>query len=285
MSPPQLVLSVLPARGSVYLEPGHRPARGFWPELHSSFRKYGSRPREGSRTPATAPPGSPLASLTLVKIRCSPKLYMRPNCKGVGFPCSRLDSSLSARPCGLSSSAVHRELSPTASFSRELCASSRVLRQAARPLRSASHGVLFPHRGVSSWRPLIARGSHAPSFRSVRDVSHVLDGLLRQKPCGLVSSRNHVQGSPYRGLSLFAEPYRVSPADSCPRDVERTRLRCDPRQRTRPRLQGLAPRVECGVDQSRLKLQPIRAPPGLLLLRVLSLRTVRTLSRPLRPRP
>jgi hypothetical protein len=210
---------------------------------------------------------------------------MRPDCRDIGFPAPASSETFRPHPCGVSPSAVRHNLAIMASFSRELCASSRVLRQAARPLRSASHGVLFPHRGVSSWRPLIARGSHAPSFRSVRDVSHVLDGLLRQKPCGLVSSRNHVQGLPYRGLSLFAEPYRVSPADSCPRDVERTRLRCDPRQRTRPRLQGLAPRVECGVDQSRLKLQPIRAPPGLLLLRVLSLHTVRTLSRPLRPRP
>jgi hypothetical protein len=29
---------------------------------------------------------------------------------------------------------------------------------------------------------------------------------------------------PYRGLSLSAEPYRVSPAVSCPRAVEHTRL-------------------------------------------------------------
>jgi len=121
----------------------------------------------GSRTPATAPPGSPLASLTLVKIRCSPKLYMRPNCKGVGFPCSRLDSSLSARPCGLSSSAVHRELSPTASFSRELCAFSRVLRQTSCPLqprktlrppgsqRAPPMGFQVPHRDVSFRRLLM----------------------------------------------------------------------------------------------------------------------------------
>jgi hypothetical protein len=29
---------------------------------------------------------------------------------------------------------------------------------------------------------------------------------------------------PFRGLSLAAEPYRVSPAASCPRAVERSRL-------------------------------------------------------------
>jgi len=55
------------------------------------------------------------------------------------------------------------------------------------------------------------------------------------------------------------------------------------RQRSRPRLQGLAPRGECGVDQCRLKPRPIRAPLGLLLLRVLSPRTMGAPSRPLRP--
>jgi len=33
-----------------------------------------------------------------------------------------------------------------------------------------------------------------PCLRSVLDVSHVLDGFLLQAPCGLISSRYHVQG-------------------------------------------------------------------------------------------
>ena len=33
---------------------------------------------------------------------------------------------------------------------------------------------------------------------SVRDVSHVLDGLLRHVPCEFVSPRNHVRDSPFR---------------------------------------------------------------------------------------
>jgi len=41
----QPVLGVSPVRGSVCLGPGHRPARGFWPEPPPSFRKTGSRPR------------------------------------------------------------------------------------------------------------------------------------------------------------------------------------------------------------------------------------------------
>jgi hypothetical protein len=44
-SPLRLVLGVSPVRGSVCLGPGHRPARGFWPEPPTSFRKTGSRPR------------------------------------------------------------------------------------------------------------------------------------------------------------------------------------------------------------------------------------------------
>src|SRR5437762_12594930 len=56
-------------------------------------------------------------------------------------------------------------------------------------------------------------------------------------------------------------------------------------QRIRPRLQGLAPRGECGVVRNRLKSRSIRAPHGLLLLRVFSPRTVEAPSRLLRPRP
>lgn len=104
-----------------------------------------------------------------------------------------------------------------------------------------------------------ARSSHAPGSRSVRGVSHALDGLLRHLPCGFVSPRSHVQGLPYRGLSLSAEPYRVSPADSCPLAVRRARLRFDPRQRPPRRLQGLAPRGECGAGERQLA--PDRSAP------------------------
>jgi len=37
---------------------------------------------------------------------------------------------------------------------------------------------------------------------SVHDVSHVYDGFLRSRPCGFVSPRSHVQGSPFKGLFL-----------------------------------------------------------------------------------
>ena len=71
---------------------------------------------------------------------------------------------------------------------------------------------------------------------------------------GFVSPRCHVQGLPFRGLSLSAEPYRLSPAESCPLAVGRIGLRFDPRQPLRPRLQGLAPRGECGAGRDGLGL-------------------------------
>jgi hypothetical protein len=39
-----------------------------------------------------------------------------------------------------------------------------------------------------------------PHLSSVLSVSHTLDGLLPAEPCGLISSRSHVWGSPYKGF-------------------------------------------------------------------------------------
>jgi len=170
-----------------------------------------------------------------MKVRCPSKFCMRTNCRGVGFPCSRHGSDFSVRPCGLSSSAVHPGLSPEASSFRELYAFSRVLRQTSCPLCPEKPCGLPEAKerlpwGSTSLIAASASGVHSypgipsPELRSVLDVSHVHDGLLRQKPCGFISPRCHVQGLPYRDLSLTAEPYRVSPADSCLRAVERGRL-------------------------------------------------------------
>src|SRR5512141_655484 len=122
------------------------------------------------------------------------------------------------------------------SSSRELYAFSRVLRPACCPScliesceptdrpKSASHGVHVPHRDIDRRRPPLRRESrphgHVPSstFPTSSTVSSAT--CLR----GLVSSRCHVQGVPSRGLSLSAEPCRVSPAVSCPPAVERARL-------------------------------------------------------------
>lgn len=133
-----------------------------------------------------------------------------------------------------------------------------VLRPLERPT-SASHGVLVPHRGINQRRPPPGRESqphrHVPSSAFLTPSTVCSATSL----CGLVSSRCHVQGLPFRGLSLCTEPYGVSPAESCPLAVERTCLRFDPRQPVRPRLQGLAPRAECGADRGCL--DPDRSAP------------------------
>jgi hypothetical protein len=80
---------------------------------------------------------------------------------------------------------------------------------------------------------------------SALGVSHALDGLLRYRSCEPVSSRCHVQGFAFRGLSLAADTFRISPNLSPP-VVGQSSLRCDPRQPFCPRLQGFSPRCECG---------------------------------------
>ena len=160
---------------------------------------------------------------------------MRPNCRGHRVPCSRHALGISAGACGLSSSAVHRRLAPATSSSRELCASCRVLRPATcspclkkvlRPSRSTGERLPWgsvPHRGIDRRRPHTP-GNPSPDFvpsSAFLTPSTVCSATgLR----GFVSPRSHVQGLPYRGLSLTAEPYRVSPAESCPLAVGRHSL-------------------------------------------------------------
>jgi len=182
---------------------------------------------------------------------------VRPDCGGIRVPRSRHELGLSTVPNGFSPSAVRRSLAQAASSSCELSVSFRVLRPAACPpypekpcgLPEAEERLPsgpLPHRGTS-WRRPHEHGIPTPhpvpssTFLTSPRVCSATD------LCGLVSSRSHVQGLPFRGLSLSAEPYRVSPADSCPLAVERNSLRFDPRQPPRPRLQGLAPRDECGA--------------------------------------
>jgi len=190
---------------------------------------------------------------------------MRPDHEGAEFLRSRLDLDLSAVPCGLSPSAVHRKLSFAVSSSRELCASSRVLTTFDLPLvhpklpcghlrcRGAPPLRFVPSSRRHRRRPLIPRVLF-PRFCSVLDVSHVLDGLLRHQLCRLVSSRCHVQGLPSRGLiplhgAVPGFPGRIMP--SC----RWTNSACGLTRAstTRPRLQGLAPRGEFGAQRDRLK--------------------------------
>jgi len=137
------------------------------------------------------------------------------------------------------------------------------LRQTACPSRfrskSASLGVPLPHRDLSLRRPP-PPGDPPPGFVPSSAFLTPSTACSATCLCGLVSSRSHVQGLPSRGLSLSAEPYRLSPADSCPRAVQ------TPAPLTSACALGFrafTPRGECGVDQRRLELRPIRAPPGL----------------------
>jgi hypothetical protein len=215
---------------------------------------------------------------------------MRMDCGGVRVsPLPQKEASyVSDGPRGISPSAVHRQRELAVSSSLELVASFRVLRPAtclAGPttsrraeLRSASLGVPLPHRGTSKRRPPM-RGIPDPALSSVLGVSHALDGLLRHLPCGFVSPRSHVQGLPYRGLSLarsrtgFPRPVhallalRVAAFD----------------QLTTPSPSGLCspPRVRC--RSRRVGPRPIRAPRGLQLLRVFPPCNVGMPSHPLRP--
>jgi len=63
-----------------------------------------------------------------------------------------------------------------------------------------------------------------PFGLSALGVSHALDGLLRLRSCGFVSSRCCVQGCSFRGFSLAADPFRISPVVSPPA-VEHSSLR------------------------------------------------------------
>jgi len=125
-----------------------------------------------------------------------------------------------------------------------------------------------------------------PALSSVLGVSHALDGLLRHLPCGFVSPRSHVQGLPCRGLSLarsrtgFPRPVHALLA------LDAKSLRCDPRQPLAPSTSGLSlPAASAVASGTCLGFHPLRAPPGLCLLRVFPPRTAETISRFLHPRP
>jgi len=119
-----------------------------------------------------------------MKVRCPTECCVRPDCEGDWFPRSRLDLDVSAGSCGLSPSAVRRKLAFTVSSSRELPASSRASAtdlpfslslEERLPWGSAPSSRHRPAASTSARRP-------TPGLRSVRGVSHALDGFLRHKP-------------------------------------------------------------------------------------------------------
>jgi hypothetical protein len=145
------------------------------------------------------------------------------------------------------------------------------------PLQSTSRsrlpGLLTP--GASRGVPSLFATSTGRSFHgapiphgSVLDVLHVLDGLLHPRPCGFVSPRCHVQGSPFRGFpSRAAVLPRRQP---CPRAVvDRPLLKVAPQRHELPtRPQGLVPRENPSSRSSGFSRRPdpipswVSPPPG-----------------------
>lgn len=164
--------------------------------------------------------------------------------EALGSPAPAMDSLFPADLCGLPATPA-----PVPSLVRvhpltSLAPSSESLSPLAGPWtlrpRSSSPGVSFPiatsTEAVHLWR--VSRAH----LRSALDVSHVLDGLLLLRPCGLISSHSHVRDSLFRGFPH----HPAAPAHR--RNVPSCRLAPVPatgfpqqRQPPAPRLQGFDP--------------------------------------------
>jgi hypothetical protein len=161
------------------------------------------------------------------------------------------------------------------------------------PLQSSSFSTL-PHLSVRNaflGVPIVLFATSTGSVHTVAsqghslavlDVSHVLDGLLRSRPCGFVSPHCRVQDFPFRGsflmhsrstLSVSLFPLAVGAV--CLQAV--TRLR----QLASPRPQGFSPYMNPLPSRWCLVTVPARSPPGFLLLQVLTFDVVGMPSHPL----
>src|SRR5437870_2651201 len=186
---------------------------------------------------------------------------MRPNHGVIGLPRSRLNLGLSTGFCGLSSYAVHRKLAFTASSSRELFASSRVLRQTTcSPYLKRPCDLPIDRRAPPLGSP--------PSSRRQPAASTIRPGFPSRtlfRPRRFSRPRRFAPPPAFAGLFHPAATSRVCPTGVCPSPRSRTGFprprhallpldaaACD--QRLRPRLQGFAPRRECGVGRSGLGL-------------------------------
>jgi hypothetical protein len=147
---------------------------------------------------------------------------------------------------------------------------------------STSHGVPLP---IAASEDRIHSHGKLPRLplRSALRVSHPLDGFRPDLPCGLISCRNHVRDSPFRGFpSRAAVPAlrRAVPSCRCARLAYRSE---DRRQLHTPRLQGFR---HPGIRSSPARVLPrtgARSPPELHLPRVFSPFAMATVSRHLLP--
>jgi len=194
---------------------------------------------------------------------------MRTTGRGIRFPAPGTPSAFQPEP-PVSLRPPSTPPFDDASSSRELSASSRVLRPATCPsylnmaLRpterptSASLGVLVPHRGINQRRPPPGRDP---------------DPTVMFRPRRFSRPRRFAPPPAFAGLFHPAATSRVCPSGVCPSPRSRTGFpppvhalvtlnapACGcPLQPVRPRLQGLAPRDECGA--ARGCLDPARSAP------------------------
>jgi len=167
------------------------------------------------------------------EVRCSAECCERRGCGAIGFS-APARHRLAPEPTGFLTAVprllrngfiLPRACRPLQSETPAACPASRperALRPGRSVGRSASLGVPSLFATSAGGVHLRARrlaatttdvpGATSPALRSVHGVSHAHDGLLRHRPRGFVSPLSRVQGSPFRGLSLSAEPCRVSPA-------------------------------------------------------------------------
>jgi hypothetical protein len=208
--------------------------------------------------------------------------FISGRCSGlIGLPTPARTSPFPTGPA-----VFHRLPSPTAfavgSSSPELRASFRVLRFVpAPPLSSRSPflGVCPPLRYQTAESTYASIPS---SLRSVHRVSHPLDGLLLHRPCGSISPRNHIRGSPFRGFpSDTAAPPRRWHVPSCRLAVPPTACLRKRRQNHGPSSRALI-RIGVRCVVQGFSLYDTRSPPELHLLQVSRTSVVSPPSRRLR---
>ncbi len=192
-------------------------------------------PPEVPASPAAARPGLPRPALPLMDLVLPGVLYAHelrghwvPRSRhGLGFSPWPSRSLFVRRPLHLSMKFHSPASSPPPAESCGLHAALRAwLNLATQP-----NSRRAPPMGSSSLIATSAGGVHHSAGNpdpavKVPSSTFLTSSTVSSATClrGLVSSRCHVQGLPFRGLSLAAEPYRVSPAASCPLAVERSRL-------------------------------------------------------------
>jgi hypothetical protein len=193
----------------------------------------------------------------------------------LGSPVSRRDLGLSAGPCGFSSSAVHRNLPTAASSSRELSASSRVLRPATCPP--------YRERPCDLSRPASAfRGVLSLIAASTGGVHHCAgspDPALKFPPRRFSRPRGFAPPPAFAGLFHPAATSRVCPPGVCPSPRSRTGfprpihallpfkhsdLRL-PAPASAPSASGPCSPRRMRCRSRRFRPRPIRAPHGLSL--------------------